>query len=75
MKLSILMMINAVIAAVFGIAFILIPVQIFSFYGSVEPTPALIYMGQLFGVATVTIGILTWLQEMLKLLRLVKLLF
>jgi hypothetical protein len=59
MKLSILMVINTVIAAVFGIAFVLIPWQVFSFYG-VQPNPVLNYMGQLFGAALIAIGVLTW---------------
>ena len=43
MKLSTLMVINSVICAVFGIAFVLIPWQVFSLYGSGEPNPALNY--------------------------------
>ena len=60
MKLSTLMVINAVVTAVFGIAFVLIPDQVFSLYGLVEPIPGLNYMGQLFGVSLVTFAVLTW---------------
>ena len=60
MKLSTLMVINAVVTAVFGIAFVLIPGQVFSLYGIVESIPGLNYMGQLFGVSLVTFAVLTW---------------
>ena len=59
MKLSTLMVINSVIAFVFGIAFVLIPWQVLSFYG-VQPNPALNYVGQLFGVSLITFAVLTW---------------
>ncbi len=60
MKLSTLMVINTFISAVFGIAFVLIPWQVFSLYGVVQPTPVLNYVGQLFGVSLVTFSVLTW---------------
>ena len=59
MKLSTLFVINAVIAAIFGIAFVLIPSQTYSLYG-VQAAPPLNYVGQLFGAALVTIAGLTW---------------
>ena len=59
MKLRTLMVINTVISAVFGIAFVLIPGKVLSLYG-VQPSPALHYMGQLFGVSLVTFAVLTW---------------
>jgi len=59
MKLSTLMVINTVISAVFGIAFVLIPWQVLSLYG-VQPNPALNFVGQLFGVSLVTFAVLTW---------------
>jgi len=59
MKLSTLMTINALIAAVFGIAFVLVPWQIVLLYG-LEPSPPLIYLGRLFGTALVTFALLTW---------------
>ena len=60
MKLSTLMVTNSIIAFLFGIAFVLIPWQVFSLYGAGEPNPALNYAGQLFGVSLVTIAALTW---------------
>ena len=63
MKLSTLMVINAVISAVFGIAFVLIPWQVLALYGSNESIPAFNYMGQLFGVSLVTIAVLSWLAR------------
>ena len=59
MKLSTLMVINTVISAVFGIAFVLIPWQVLSLYG-VQPNPTLNFVGQLFGVSLVTFAVLTW---------------
>lgn len=59
MKLNTLMVINAVVAAVFGIAFILVPSQVVSLYG-VEETAALNFTGQLFGAALFGFAVLTW---------------
>ncbi len=59
MKLSTLLIINAVVAALFGIAFVLIPGQIVSLYG-VEATATLNYAGQLLGAAFVGFAVLTW---------------
>ncbi len=59
MKLSTLMKINTVISGLFGIAFVLIPWQVLSFYG-VQTNPALNYMGQLFGASLVTFAVLSW---------------
>lgn len=59
MKLSSLLMVNAIIAGVFGLVFVLIPSQILSFYG-VEADPALNYMGQLFGAAIFGFAVLSW---------------
>ncbi len=59
MKLSTLMRINAVVAAVFGIAFVLVPGQVLSLYGP-DTTAALKYTGQLFGAALVSFAVLTW---------------
>lgn len=59
MKLSLLLLINAVIAIIFGIAFILFPGQIYSLY-DVEVSPQLNYMGQFFGAALISLGILSW---------------
>lgn len=59
MKLSTLMVINAIVAAVFGIAFVVVPGQVFSLYGVAEGA-ALKYTGQLFGSALVAFAVLTW---------------
>ncbi len=59
MTLKNLMIINTIISTVFGIAFVLIPWQVYPLYG-VEPTPFLNYMGQLFGAALVAFAFLTW---------------
>ena len=62
MKLNTLMIITAVLAATFGLAFLFVPRQVFSLYG-VKETASLIYMGQLFGVDLVTFAILAWLTK------------
>jgi hypothetical protein len=59
MKLSTLMVINSIIAFVFGIAFVLIPWQVLSLYGT-QPSPELNYVGQLFGGALLAFAVLTW---------------
>jgi len=53
------MTINAVVAAVFGIAFVLVPSQVMSLYG-VEGSAALNYVGQLYGAALISFAVLTW---------------
>jgi hypothetical protein len=62
MKLKTLMIITAVLAATFGLAFLLVPGQVLSLYGMKE-TASLIYIGQLFGVDLVTFAILAWLAK------------
>ena len=62
MNLRILMTVNAVIAFLFGVAFVLIPWQVYSFY-AVEVNPQLNYMGQLFGAALIGYAILTWMAK------------
>lgn len=59
MSLRILMVINTVIAGLFGIAFVLIPWQVLSLYG-VQPNPAINYIGELFGAALIAFSVLTW---------------
>jgi Na+-driven multidrug efflux pump len=59
MKLRTLMVINTVIAGLFGIAFVLIPGQVLSLYG-VQPNPAINYIGELFGAALIGFAVLTW---------------
>lgn len=59
MNLRTLMVINTVIAGLFGIAFALIPWQVLSLYG-VQPNPAINYVGELFGAALIGFAVLTW---------------
>jgi hypothetical protein len=59
MKLSTFLIITAVIAAVFGVCFVVVPTQLMSFYGP-EATPELVYVGRLFGAALLTFAVLTW---------------
>jgi hypothetical protein len=62
MKLKTLLIINAAIAAVFGLAFVLVPSQVASLYG-VEANAAMDYMGRLFGAALIGYAFLTWLAR------------
>ena len=59
MKLSVLMIINAIVAVVFGIAFVLVPAQSVSFYGVAADEP-LKLTAQLFGAALIGFALLTW---------------
>jgi hypothetical protein len=59
MKLSTLMVVNALIAAVFGVAFVVVPGQLMSLYGP-EVTPQLVYVARLFGAALLAFAVLTW---------------
>lgn len=62
MKLNTLMVINAIVAALFGIAFVLVPAQVIQLYGITVDAP-LKYVGQLLGAAFVGFAILTWLAR------------
>jgi drug/metabolite transporter (DMT)-like permease len=57
--LSTLMVVNALIAAVFGVAFVVLPGQVTALYGP-EVTPQLEYVAQLFGAALLAFAVLTW---------------
>ena len=59
MRLSKLLIVNAIIAGVFGIAFVLIPWQMLNYYG-LQAGPELNYMGQLFGAAIFGLAVLSW---------------
>ena len=62
MKLKILFIINAILALVYGICFVLIPAKVLLLYGlSASAGEAL--MGQYFGVALLSIGLITWLAR------------
>ncbi|UCF65653.1 MAG: hypothetical protein JSW33_07410 [bacterium] len=59
MKIKTLFIINAVIAFVYGICFVLIPSKVLLWYGLIAgPSEAL--LGQFFGVALLGIGLITW---------------
>ena len=60
MKLKTLFMINAVIAIVYGICFVLIPTRVLLIYGLTADAGEVL-MGQYFGVALIGIGLITWL--------------
>jgi len=59
MNLRALMIINTVIAGIFGVAFVLIPWQVLVVYG-IQPTAPLNYVGELFGAALISLAILSW---------------
>ena len=59
MKLKTLFLINAVLATVFGIAFVVIPQVIIPLYGATVDAP-LRYVGQLYGAALIGFAVLTW---------------
>lgn len=59
MTLKRMMIINAVVAAVFGVAFVLVPGRLVALYG-VEASTILKYAGQLLGAAFVGFAVLTW---------------
>jgi len=65
MKLKILMIVNSIVAIVFGVLFVIIPDQVLSLYGFGEgvANPQLIYMCQLFGVSLIGLGLLTWIAK------------
>ena len=60
MKLKILLIINAVIAALYGIVLLLFPAWLGSLYGFTA-TPALIFVARLLGVYLLASGILSWM--------------
>jgi hypothetical protein len=59
MGLNTLLVINAVVSAVFGLGFVLVPGQVVSLYG-IEESAALMYTGQLFGAALIGFAVLSW---------------
>lgn len=62
MKLSALMVVNAIVAAVFGLGFVFVPGQVTSFY-SPEVGATLEYVAQLFGAALLAFAVLTWVAR------------
>ena len=59
MSLSLLMTANAIVAAVFGLAFVIAPGQAASLYG-IAADAQFRYLAQLFGSALVGFAVLTW---------------
>jgi len=60
MKLNNLLVLNAVIAIVYGIAFLLIPGSVLAMYGA-APGPQINLTGQFFAVELIHVGVLAWL--------------
>ncbi len=61
-KMKILMIVNTIVALIFGITFVLVPSTMVSLYGVIA-SPQLLYMGQLFGAALIGFGVLSWLAR------------
>ena len=59
MRLTNLLVLNAVVALAFGIAFLLLPGTVITLYGA-TPGPEINLVGQLFGVELVSVGLLCW---------------
>jgi len=59
MKLNTLMIVNAIVAAVFGLGFVFFPGQVTSWY-SAETGATLEYVAQLLGAALLAFAVLTW---------------
>jgi hypothetical protein len=59
MKLANLFTVNALIATLFGIAFLVAPVQVLATYGVIV-TPGTAVVSRLFGAALIGYGFLTW---------------
>lgn len=62
MKLKNLMVLNAIVSAVFGIGFLLVPAQVMQLYGFTVDAQ-LIYVGHLFGASLVGFAFLSWLAR------------
>ena len=62
MKLNTLYVITAIVAFVFGIGFILVPVASFGLYGNTLAGPA-IFLGRYFGAALLGYAFLAWLNR------------
>ena len=60
MKIKTLFIINAVVALVFGLAFVFLPVQTLSLYGSDPVGGQFKFVGQLFGSSLVMVSLISW---------------
>jgi len=59
MKLSYLLIFNAIVALVYGISLVLIPATVAELHG-ITPSPGTNLVGQFFGVTLIGIGLLVW---------------
>jgi hypothetical protein len=62
MNLKTMLLVNAIVAGVFGVAFLFVPEQLAAIYG-VSGEPSLPYMGQLLGLNLFGIGVLCWFAK------------
>jgi hypothetical protein len=62
MKFSNVVVVNAVIALVYGIGLVLVPSTVLSIYG-VTPGPAVNLASQLIGVEMIHVGLICWLAR------------
>lgn len=62
MKFNTLMVLNTIVAGVFGLVFVLVPAPFLSLYG-VAAGAQLAYVAQLFGAALLALAIVTWLAR------------
>ncbi|MGD0992861.1 MAG: hypothetical protein ABR998_10350 [Gemmatimonadales bacterium] len=62
MKVKTLMLINTVIAGVFGLAFVIVPGWVAANYG-ITADAAMRFMSQLFGANLVGVAVLCWLAQ------------
>jgi hypothetical protein len=62
MKLKTLMIINSIVAIVFGVLFVIVPAHIYSLY-DITADEQLVYMGRLFGGALIGFSLLTWISR------------
>ncbi len=60
MRLRVLLIINAIVAIVYGIGLLLLPAQLGSLYGFTS-SPPLIYVARLLGGYLFAVGLLSWL--------------
>jgi uncharacterized membrane protein YfcA len=59
LNLNTFLLISAIVAALFGLGFALVPGFMFSLYG-IAPSPASLLGFRLFGSALIAIGVMTW---------------
>jgi len=62
MNLKTMLLVNAVVAAIFGIALVIVPGTVCTTYG-VPLDAGILYMGQVYGAALVGIAVLCWFAK------------